>query len=114
MHSATESQAPTGAYPGLIDRVLQYERVKTPPTGAEGAFGRPFAAERSTADQLLATSATRPLSADEHQDLSGIIVSLPGLAAADADRRATALENDARTAGRVAMRLSFWTVPPCC
>jgi hypothetical protein len=94
--------------------LFQYDRVKTPPTGTAVAFGRPFEADRTTADRLLATATTRALTPDEHQDLTGIIVSRTGLPAADADRRATALENDARTAAdiarRVAMRLSFWTV----
>jgi hypothetical protein len=114
VRGAAESQSRAGAYPALTDRVFQYDRVKAPPAGATVAFGRPFEADRATADRLLATAATRPLTPDEHQDLTGIIVSRTGLPAADADRRATALENDAKvaadTARHVAMRLSFWTV----
>jgi hypothetical protein len=54
------------------------------------------------------------LTPEEHQNLASIIASRTGLAAADADTRASAIENDARaaadTARRIAMRLSFWTV----
>jgi hypothetical protein len=112
-HGATE-QARSGAYPALSDQAFYYDRVKAPPAGAATAFGRPFEADRATADRLIATAATRPLTADEHSDLTGIIASRTGMAPADADSRATKVENDARvaadTARRVAMRLAFWTV----
>ena len=105
-----------GAYPDLTDRLFQYDRVKAPPAGAASAFGRPFEADRTT-DRLVAVAATRPLTAEEHQELTGIISSRTGLPIADADDddHATVVDdNDARTAAdtarRVAMRLSFWTV----
>jgi hypothetical protein len=112
--NAAESQARAGAYPDLTDRLFQYDRVKAPPAGAASAFGRPFEADRTAAERLVAVAATRPLTAEEHQELTGIISSRTGLPIADADRRATVVESDARTAAdiarRVAMRLSFWTV----
>jgi len=111
---AAASQAWPGAYPDLTDRLFQYDRAKAPPAGAATPFGRPFELDRATADRLLALAATRPLTAEEHQNLAGIVASRTGLAAADADARATAMENDARNAAditrRVAMRLAFWTV----
>jgi hypothetical protein len=111
---AAQAQASSGTYPEFTDRLFQYDRVKAPPAGAASAFGRPFEADRATADRLLATAATRPLTPDEHADLTGIIASRTGMAPADADSRATKIESDARaaadTARRVAMRLAFWTV----
>ena len=113
-HNAAEMQARAGAYPELSDRVFHYDRVQAPPAGASTAFGRTFEADRATADRLIALAATRPLTAEQHQDLVGIIASRTGVPVADADARATAVENDARTAAdiarRVAMRLAFWTV----
>lgn len=112
-HGATE-QARSGAYPALSDQAFYYDRVKAPPAGAATAFGRPFDADRATADRLITTAAARPLTPDEHSDLTGIIASRTGMAPADAESRATKVENDARvaadTARRVAMRLAFWTV----
>jgi hypothetical protein len=109
-----QTQAQPGDYPGLTDRLFQYDRLRAPPAGANTAFGRPFEADRATADRLVALAATRPLTTEEHQDLAGIIASRTGLPAADAEARATAVENDARSAAdvarRVLMRLSFWTV----
>jgi hypothetical protein len=111
---ATEMQARAGAHPDFTDRLFQYDRVKAPPAGASTAFGRPFEADRATADRLIATAATRPLTTEEHADLTGIIASRTGMAPADADGRATKIETEARvaadTARRVAMRLAFWTV----
>jgi len=112
--NAAASQASVGAYPDLTDRLFQYDRLKAPSPGATTAFGRPFEVDRATADRLLAVAATRPLTTEEHENLAGIIASRTGLAAADAEARATAMENDARNAAdiarRVAMRLAFWTV----
>jgi hypothetical protein len=112
--SATASQASAEAYPDLTDRLFRYDRLKSPPAGASTAFGRPFGLDRATADRLLAVAATRPLTTEEHEDLAGIIASRTGLAAADAETRATTLETDARNAAdiarRVGMRLAFWTV----
>jgi len=112
--SLAETQAPAGAYPDLTDRVFQYDRAKAPPAGAATPFGRPFEFDRGTADRLVVLAASRPLTPEEHQNLASIIASRTGLAAADADTRASAIENDARaaadTARRIAMRLSFWTV----
>ena len=111
---AAASQAWAGAYPDLTDRLLQYDRAKAPPAGAATPFGRPFELDRATADRLLALAAMRPLTPEEHQNLAGIVASPTGLSAGDADARATAMENEARTAAdtarRVAMRLAFWTV----
>ena len=69
---AAQMQASAGSYPELTDRLFQYDRVKAPPAGAATAFGRPFDADRATADRLLATAALRPLTTDEHADLRGI------------------------------------------
>jgi hypothetical protein len=111
---ATETQARSGMYPDLTDQLFRYDRVKAPPAGASTAFGRPFEADRATADRLIATAATRPLTTEEHQDLTGIVASRTGMAAPDADARATKVETEARaaadTARRIAMRLAFWTV----
>jgi hypothetical protein len=111
---AAQMQAQSPAYPDLMDRVFQYDRLKNPPPGAATAFGRPFETDRATANRLVATAATRPLTAEEHDNLAGIIASRTGLAPADADARATKIETDARvaadTARRVGMRLAFWTV----
>jgi hypothetical protein len=111
---AGEMQARSGSYPEYTDQLFRYDRVKAPPAGASTAFGRPFEADRATADRLVATAATRPLTAEEHADLTGIIASRTGMAGPDADARATKVENDARvaadTARRIAMRLAFWTV----
>jgi hypothetical protein len=108
------AQARTGEFPDLTDRVFQYDRLRAPPAGAATPFGRPFEVDRATADRLVALAATRPLTTEEHQNLAGIIASRTGVSAADAEARATAVENDARssadTARRVLMRLSFWTV----
>jgi hypothetical protein len=117
-HNAAEMQSRgmtgAGAYPELSDRLFHYDRVQAPPAGAATGFGRTFDADRATADRLVALAATRPLTTEQHQDLVGIIASRTGLPVADADARATAVENDARvaadTARRIAMRLSFWTV----
>ncbi len=111
---AVASQAWAGAYPDLTDRLFPYDRTKAPPAGAATPFGRPFELDRATADRLLALAATRPLSTEEHQNLAGMFASRTGLPGADAEARATAMENDARNtadiARRVAMRLAFWTV----
>lgn len=111
---AIASQASAETYPDLTDRLFQYDRLRSPPAGASTAFGRPFELDRATADRLLALAATRPLTTEEHQDLAGIVASRTGLAAADAESRAAALENEARNAAdiarRVAKRLAFWTV----
>jgi hypothetical protein len=113
-HNTMEMQARGGAYPELSDRMFHYDRVQAPPAGASTGFGRTFETDRATADRLIALAATRPLTAEQHQDLVGIIASRTGLPVADAAARATAVENDARaaadTARRIAMRLSFWTV----
>jgi hypothetical protein len=112
--NTAEMQARAGAYPELSDRVFHYDRVQAPPAGAATGFGRTFEADRATADRLIALAATRPLTPEQHQNLVGIIASRTGVPVADADARATAVENDARTAAdiarRVAMRLAFWTV----
>ena len=111
---AAPSQAWTGAYPDLTDRLFQYDRAKAPPAGTATPFGRPYELDRATADRLLALAATRPLTPEEHQNLAGIVASRTGLPAAEANARATAMENEAHAAGdtarRVAMRLAFWTL----
>ena len=90
-----ETQTSAGAYPELTDRVFQYDRTRAPPAGAATPFGRPFEFDRGTADRLVALAATRPLTTDEHQNLASIIASRTGLAVADAEKRASAIENDA-------------------
>jgi len=100
-------QTRPGPYLDFTDQLFQFDWMETPPTGASTAIGRPFEADRATADRLIATAATRPLTAEEHAELAGIIASRTGIAPPEADARASKIENDARTAADIARRIAM-------
>jgi hypothetical protein len=101
----------------MVDRLFRPDYAAlTGGTGqaAAGVFagGRDLAVDRTAALRLLGSRAA--LAADDRQYLAQMVAARTGLPPADAERRVTAVEHQARAAldaaRRAAMQLSFWLV----
>ncbi|CAN5869413.1 hypothetical protein BH11PSE3_BH11PSE3_08400 [soil metagenome] len=106
----------------LLDRLFRPDYAAlTGGTGqrAAGVFaaGRDLAADREAARRMLIVFSERgrtELAAEDRQYLAQMVAARTGLSQADAERRVSAVETDARlaadTARRIGMQLSFWLV----